>query len=77
MARVISQDWRISMPANYTIFYVEDCTIMATTIDSPFGKLMATYSSEERAKDIFVKMNDALESGQGYKFPVEMQSCVG
>lgn len=77
MRRVISQDQRISMPADYTIFYVEDCTIMATTVDSPFGKLMATYSSEELAMKAFNRMNVCLINGNGYRFPSEKLLCAG
>lgn len=77
MARIISQDGRISMPAEYTIIYVEDCTIMATTVDSPFGKLMATYSSEELAMKAFNRMNVCLTNGKGYRFISEKLLCAG
>lgn len=76
MARIVSQDGRISMPADFTIVYIEDCTIMATTVDSPFGKLMATYSSEDLARKAIDGMHLCLEDGVGCKFPSEEKLCA-
>ena len=79
MARIVSQDGRISMPADFTIIYIEDCTIMATTVDSPIGKLMATYSSEELAMKAIEAMNGCLSDGTSCRFLSEekMKSCAG
>lgn len=75
--RIISQDGRISMPADFTIVYVEDCTVMASTVDSPFGKLIATYSNEDLTMKVFAKMNVALSVGEGnFRFPSEMKLCA-
>ena len=76
MARIVSQDGHINMPADYTVVYVEDCTVMAVTVDSPFGKLMATYSSGELAEKAFRRMGICLSLGKGFTFPTEEMLCA-
>lgn len=77
MGRVISQDRRLSMPYEYSVIWVQDCTIMAITVDSPFNRLLATYSSEEMALKAMNRMTNALACGDFYKFPTEEQLCAG
>ena len=75
--RIISQDGRISFPAEYTVVYVEsDGAVMATTVDSPFGKLLASYSSESLAIKAVNRMNNTI-SDSNYRFPTEKMLCAG
>lgn len=55
--RVISQDGRISVPFDYTIFMVEENNVLAVTTDSPFHRLMATYDTPEKALSAFGDMH--------------------
>lgn len=55
--RVISQDGRISVPFDHTTFIVEENTVLAVAIDSPFHRLMATYATPEEALSAFRDMH--------------------
>ena len=55
--RVISQNGRISVPFDYTIFMVEENNVLAVTTDSPFHRLMASYDTPEKALDAFREMH--------------------
>lgn len=55
--RVISQDGMFSVPFDYTILMVEDCNILASTVDSPFNRIMAKYDTPEEALSAFRDMH--------------------
>lgn len=56
--RVISMNGEISLPFDYCIMMVEDNNILATTVDAPFHRLMATYSTHGEAMKAFNDMHN-------------------
>ena len=76
--RVISQDWKINCPYDYTIFMVDGNNVVAMMVDSPFPRVMATYSSEEIAAEAMKRLNRHWEPIHGsiFVFPSEEKLCA-
>ena len=75
--RVVSLDKTCSVPFEYAIFMVEDNNIVAVLVDSPFHRLMATYSTHELAMAVFAELHVRyVEERKYYHFPEEDLICA-
>lgn len=75
--RLISQDGEMNFPYEYTVVMREENTILAFTVESPFHRLIATYSSAEIAKMAMCKLNNHdMRHCTCYRMPTEEELCA-
>lgn len=75
---ILSMNGEVLIPLNYAIVMIENDNIVAVTIDSPFHRLMAIYSSHEVAMMAMRELlNHMPPSYSGvFKFPTEEELCA-
>ena len=75
--RLISQDEKMCFPYDYTVVYQEENHMVAVTVESPFKRIGATYSTEHLAEEA---MRDLIRANSNtrawYRFPSEKQLCT-
>ena len=75
--RLISQDEKMCFPYDYTVVYQEENHIVAFTVESPFNRIVATYSTERLAEEA---MRDLIRANSNtrawYRFPSEKELCA-
>ena len=75
--RLISQDCKVNFPYEYTVVMREENTILAFTVESPFHRIIAQYSSEEVAKAAMRDLNkQKVEYCTWYRMPTEDELCA-
>lgn len=76
--RLISQDCKMSFPYEYTVVMQEENTILAFTVESPFHRVIAEYSSAENARKALIALNRVCVSDKKYyRMPTEEELCAG